>query len=378
MDGMLTSNPCSPQKAKPTTAGQPRPGGDGDADGLSDNASEVRALSSTVLSYRFISDPICASSAACTLLINYRSLTMTTSVQPAVAKARSSVAMAAYALSTTYVSTHPSIKRPMASGSVGIASLPNSNPKAWISTTPLTALLMELSARSSRSFKQRIPPVSLSRRPSERLSRTSGLILAANTKRLSRQSPSKLLPPIYLDHQLILRRTRAATFDLTAEVAKAKETIKDSVALCFACGCSSSGGREIIGCTYCPLFWHLDCLDPPLATSPFRYSNLKDKHHKAVWQCPNHKDADMQTLSEPIVGRRGTIRNASGKVKKVRRPKHATIKDVGLRRGYVNNGIIEILNDPSDPEDEIEAEAGMVPRLQERGIKLDFADRVRR
>lgn len=31
----------SPQKAKPTIAGQPRPGGDGDGDGLSDNASEV-------------------------------------------------------------------------------------------------------------------------------------------------------------------------------------------------------------------------------------------------------------------------------------------------------------------------------------------------
>ena len=34
----------SPQKAKPTIAGQPRPGGDGDGDGLSDNASEVRAF----------------------------------------------------------------------------------------------------------------------------------------------------------------------------------------------------------------------------------------------------------------------------------------------------------------------------------------------
>ena len=33
-----------PQKAKPTIAGQPRPGGDGDGDGLSDNASEVRAF----------------------------------------------------------------------------------------------------------------------------------------------------------------------------------------------------------------------------------------------------------------------------------------------------------------------------------------------
>lgn len=166
---------------------------------------------------------------------------------------------------------------------------------------------------------------------------------------------------------------------MTAEVAKAKDTIKDSVALCFACGQTSNGGHEIIGCSYCPLFWHLDCLDPPLATSPFRHSSLKpEKTQKIVWQCPNHKDSEMHTLAEPIVGRRGTTRNASGKVKKVRRPKHATIKDVGLRRGYVNNGIIEILNDPSDEDNDLEMEAGIVPRLQEKGIKLDFADRVRR
>ena len=162
-------------------------------------------------------------------------------------------------------------------------------------------------------------------------------------------------------------------------MAKAKEVIKDSAALCFVCGNSSNGGHEIIGCSYCPLFWHLDCLDPPLATSPFRWGVLNpDKTRKTVWQCPNHKDSDSQTQTEPIVGRRGTTRNASGKIKKVRRPKHATIKDVGLRRGYVNNGIIEILNDPSDDENNLETGAGIVPRLQERGLKLDFGDRVRR
>ena len=85
----------------------------------------------------------------------------------------------------------------------------------------------------------------------------------------------------------------------------------------------------------------------------------------------------MQTLTDPPVSRRGTIRSAGGKVRKIRRPKHATIKDVGLRRGYVNNGIIEILNDPSDEENDFDTETGIVPRLQERGIKLDFIDRVR-
>ena len=37
-----------PQKAKPTIAGQPRPGGDGDGDGLSDNASEVRTSAASL------------------------------------------------------------------------------------------------------------------------------------------------------------------------------------------------------------------------------------------------------------------------------------------------------------------------------------------
>ena len=195
---MLTSNSCRPQKAKPTTAGQPRPGGDGDADGLSDNASEVSGPNPTVVSCLCNSDAYCAWSAACTLLITYCSSIMTTSVQLAVARAKSSVAMAAYAPFTTYVLIHLSIKRPRASGSVDIASLPNSNPRAWNSTTPLTASLMGLLTRSLRSFKRRTPPVSLFRKLSERHSRTSGLMLAVSTKKLCHQSPSKFtsLPSI--------------------------------------------------------------------------------------------------------------------------------------------------------------------------------------
>lgn len=188
---MLTSNSCRPQKAKPTTAGQPRPGGDGDADGLSDNASEVRAPNSTVLSSPCSSDANGAWPAACTLLITNRSSIMTTPAQLAVAKAKSSVAMAAYAPFTFNASIPLGIKRPRASGSAGIALRPNSNPRAWISTILLTASLMELSTVSSRSFKQRTPPVSLFRKRSERLSRTSGPVLAASTKKLHRRSPSK-------------------------------------------------------------------------------------------------------------------------------------------------------------------------------------------
>ena len=40
-------------------------------------------------------------------------------------------------------------------------------------------------------------------------------------------------------------------------------------------------GKLIVSCDYCHLHWHLDCLDPPLATMP----SINKK-----WMCPNHAD----------------------------------------------------------------------------------------
>lgn len=66
------------------------------------------------------------------------------------------------------------------------------------------------------------------------------------------------------------------------------------------------------------------------------------------------------------------------KTRKVRRPKNARIVDTALRRGFRNNGLIEIQNDQSDEEDESDREEmGIVYRLPERGVKLDFIDRVK-
>ncbi|XP_075219326.1 PHD finger protein 12 [Lycorma delicatula] len=45
---------------------------------------------------------------------------------------------------------------------------------------------------------------------------------------------------------------------------------------CFRCG-KSCRLKRMVACDYCPLFFHLDCLDPPLASRP-------DKN----WMCPNH------------------------------------------------------------------------------------------
>ena len=39
--------------------------------------------------------------------------------------------------------------------------------------------------------------------------------------------------------------------------------------------------RSIVSCDFCPLHWHLDCLNPPLLVMP-----PLDKK----WMCPNHVD----------------------------------------------------------------------------------------
>lgn len=49
--------------------------------------------------------------------------------------------------------------------------------------------------------------------------------------------------------------------------------------LCHKCGGSGLNRRTLIHCDYCPLVYHIDCLDPPL----FGPKTIGDK-----WRCPNH------------------------------------------------------------------------------------------
>ncbi|KAJ9084893.1 hypothetical protein DSO57_1019397 [Entomophthora muscae] len=55
---------------------------------------------------------------------------------------------------------------------------------------------------------------------------------------------------------------------------------KDAIVLCYYCRLSGLRG-PIIACDYCSLYWHMDCLTPPLAVPP-------PPHLK--WMCPNHAD----------------------------------------------------------------------------------------
>ncbi|KAI5811221.1 hypothetical protein DFH27DRAFT_16488 [Peziza echinospora] len=118
---------------------------------------------------------------------------------------------------------------------------------------------------------------------------------------------------------------------------------------CYKCGLSSLGQKKIISCDFCPLYWHLDCLNPPLANPPAPARK---------WMCPAHAE---QGLLQP------------------RRPRNAKVVDTFLRRGHRNNGYIEIEN--SESEDEMQfhehEQGGVIYRLPERGIKLDFIDKIR-
>lgn len=143
---------------------------------------------------------------------------------------------------------------------------------------------------------------------------------------------------------------------------------------CYKCKKSSLSGGPIARCEYCSLNWHLDCLNPPLPTV---------KTVGTKWKCPNHADHAF---------------------KKKRRPKTAKVVDSTLRRGFRNDGNIEVLL--SSDEDEMEFDSrdipihnsydtlsgvtapvpqhilkphvqnGVIYRIPERGVKLDFIQRV--
>ncbi|KAF8454638.1 hypothetical protein BDZ91DRAFT_852964 [Kalaharituber pfeilii] len=118
---------------------------------------------------------------------------------------------------------------------------------------------------------------------------------------------------------------------------------------CYKCELSSLGQKKIVACDFCPLYWHLDCLNPPLANPP---SQLRK------WMCPAHAE---QGLLQP------------------RRPRNAKVVDTYLRRGHKNNGYIEIENSESEEEMQFteHEDGGIIYRLPERGIKLDFIDKIK-
>ncbi|KAI9809548.1 MAG: hypothetical protein M1827_006783 [Pycnora praestabilis] len=177
--------------------------------------------------------------------------------------------------------------------------------------------------------------------------------------------------------EAVLQKPRArGGYDELPDLLKLKDS-KGRYVLCFRCGKSALEHKEIIPCDFCNLQWHLDCLDPPMANPPPKGLNGKPKHS---WMCPNHVEHELQNLDpsqRPLSTSHGA--NGIGKFHKIRRPKNARIVDTALRRGFTNNGLIEIENEESEDEQFVDRESyGVVYRLPEKGIKLDFIDRAKR
>ncbi|KAJ1028768.1 hypothetical protein NDA16_001933 [Ustilago loliicola] len=112
-----------------------------------------------------------------------------------------------------------------------------------------------------------------------------------------------------------------------------------------------TGWRKIISCDFCPLHWHIDCVDPPMLGMP---SNLRK------WMCPAHSD---HVNDRRRVARIGT---AVPKTLDLPLPSAKTIgPGKHFRTRVLNNGDIDIIPDPME---ELMGANGITGSLQS-GIK---------
>jgi len=146
---------------------------------------------------------------------------------------------------------------------------------------------------------------------------------------------------------------------------------KGKLIVCYRCGLTANG-RDIIPCDFCPAKWHLDCVDPPLAAPPRR--RIGDKPN-ATWRCPLHAEHDLANIGRQDEAVPGDL----GRIPKLRKPKNAVPLDVGVSRGFKNNGVIEVDLMKDEPLSTREVTMnGNIYRLPEKGIRLDFIDRVKK
>ncbi|TQN73094.1 hypothetical protein CSHISOI_02385 [Colletotrichum shisoi] len=133
-----------------------------------------------------------------------------------------------------------------------------------------------------------------------------------------------------------------------------------SAVLCHNCQLPAADNRAILPCSQCSLYWHLDCLDPPLAIPPVL----------RTWRCPMHADDLLAELPKELAP-----------AHRFRKIKGAPAITPAFSRGMKNNGIIEI----EDEESEDEATGwndvktfGRVYKLPAKGIILDFISQLRK
>lgn len=144
--------------------------------------------------------------------------------------------------------------------------------------------------------------------------------------------------------------------------------------LCYKCGQSTGGEREMMPCDYCPNEWHLDCLDPPAPVIPKRFGN--DGKTPQPWRCPLHIDHDLIEVGRSAGAEVGLL----GRKPRLRRPKRisSTMQPV-LRPTPTNNGIIDLVLEPEEPELNVKTVEmnGSIIKIPEKRVINDFISKAR-
>ena len=93
--------------------------------------------------------------------------------------------------------------------------------------------------------------------------------------------------------------------------------------------------------------------------------------------CPLHADHELRKVDTSLLNPRSLARRVH-----VRKPRNAKVVETSLKRGFRNNGVIDVVEDDSDDSDsefydDDTQDESVVYRLPASGIKLDFIDKVK-
>ncbi|KAF5026644.1 hypothetical protein F66182_1270 [Fusarium sp. NRRL 66182] len=141
-----------------------------------------------------------------------------------------------------------------------------------------------------------------------------------------------------------------------------KQRDEGQAVICHGCQKAATNVRAIIPCSSCPLYWHIDCLDPPLAVPPV----LK------TWRCPLHPDETMAE-ARPLAP-----------AHRFRKIKGVQTIVPAISRGIKNNGHIEVdwSDEPPEPVNNSgwpdPGSFGRVYKLPVKSIVLNFIEQLRR
>ncbi|KAL1897680.1 hypothetical protein Sste5346_003988 [Sporothrix stenoceras] len=154
-------------------------------------------------------------------------------------------------------------------------------------------------------------------------------------------------------------RTRKRGYDEAPDFFRIRDNDGNPV-LCHTCNRSAEDNRPIIPCAFCGLWWHIDCLDPPMANPPV----LRN------WRCPAHADDILAKLPGQL-----------GPAHRFRKIKGAPVIKPAYSRGMINNGFIEFNSDDDSHNHSGWRDwqsFGRVQRIGARGVELDFLQQIRK